>query len=98
MTKQEALELHRRLGWAVLENRWKYYLGRYNSKKVHCISDENYDKIEANYLKICKALKCEPYSTEMVGFNVTLRGSTRLVHEKLCAQYGIDANNYSLGG
>jgi hypothetical protein len=98
MTRTEAELLKLRLSWAILENRWKYYIGRYNSKKVKTISDESYDKIESNYIKICKALKTEPYSTEMVGFNVRLRGSTKMVHIKMCAEYGIDPNDYSLGG
>jgi hypothetical protein len=53
--------------------------------------------MEADYKKLCKALKIEPYTTDMVALNME-RMSCRIVHEKLCGQYGIDPVNYKLGG
>ena len=45
MKQAEAEALLVKYSWRVLENRWRYYVGRYNSEKVETISDEKYDEV-----------------------------------------------------
>lgn len=84
MTKEEAIEKHIQHSWAVLEHKWRYYVGtKYGVKPV---SDEKYDKIEENYKKLCKVLKLPTTASDMVGFDFN-RGSCKIVHIKMCNQY-----------
>ena len=79
-------ERYVQLGWEILEHKWRYYIGvRYNVKPI---PDEEYDKIEAEYINLAHQLGQEEYSNNAVGFPID-RASGKLVDQKMRKQYNI---------
>lgn len=71
--------------WKIIEYKLMYYrpdLVHDSWHKDLTISDSDYDKIEEEYIKMCRELKLTPTVTEMVGIDLT-RPSCKLVLSKL---------------
>lgn len=79
-------ERYVQLGWEILEHKWRYYIGvRYGIKPI---PDEEYDRVEAEYVNLAIQLGQEEYSNNAVGFPID-RASGKLVDEKMRREYNI---------
>jgi len=72
------------LSWKIVECKLTYYrpdLVHKDWKEEITRSDQQYDAYENEYRDLCKTEGVEPYSCEMVGFDLE-RASARVVMEK----------------
>jgi len=80
LTKKQANKIFTKLGWEILEHKFRYYCG--SEYGLTPIPDDKYDIIETNYKKLAKLLKIKPTACSYVGFPSD-RPCGRLVASKL---------------
>ncbi len=77
------------LSWQILEHKFRYYEGE--KYKLRPIADSEYDKLEAEYLDLCKKLDKPTSASSMVGFDYS-RPSCLRVAEHLTKGKNLNAS------